>query len=46
MRAYNSKGIFSNLNDNAADLERVLKDTFRDYSVRIVGCVAFFVGKI
>lgn len=46
MRAYNSKGIFSNLNDNAADLESVLKDNFRDYSIRIVGCVAFFVGRI
>jgi hypothetical protein len=46
MRAYNSKGIFSNINDNAADLERVLKDNFRDYSIRIVGCVAFFVGQI
>jgi hypothetical protein len=46
MRAYNSKGIFSNLNDNASDLENVLKDNFRDYSIRVVGCVAFFVGKI
>jgi SAM-dependent methyltransferase len=46
MRAYNSKGIFSNLNDNEADLERVLKDNFRDYSIRIVGCAAFFVGQI
>jgi hypothetical protein len=46
MRAYNSKGIFSNLNDHAADLESVLKDNFRDYSILIVGCVAFFVGQI
>jgi len=46
MRAYNSKGIFSNLNDNAADLESVLKDNFRDYSIHIVGCVGFFVGRI
>jgi ubiquinone/menaquinone biosynthesis C-methylase UbiE len=45
MRAYNSKRIFSNLNDNAADLERVLQDNFRDYSIHIVGCVAFFVGR-
>ena len=46
MRAYNSKGIFSNLNDNTADLESLLKDNFRDYSIRIVGCVAFFEGRI
>jgi hypothetical protein len=46
MRAYNSKRIFSNLNDNSADLESILKDSFRDYSIQIVGCVAFFVGRI
>jgi len=46
IRAYNSKGIFSNLNDSAADLESVLNDNFRDYSIRIVGCAAFFVGRI
>ena len=45
MRAYNSKGIFGNSDDNAADLEQVLKDNFRDYSFRVVGCVAFFVGR-
>jgi hypothetical protein len=46
IRAYNSKGIFSNFNDNAADLESVLRDNFRDFSIRVVGCVAFFVGRI
>jgi ubiquinone/menaquinone biosynthesis C-methylase UbiE len=46
MRAYNSKRIFSNLNDNSADLESILKDSFHDYSIQIVGCVAFFVGRI
>ena len=45
MRTYNSKGIFGNTTDNAADLESVLKDNFRDYSMRVVGCVAFFVGR-
>lgn len=45
MRAYNSKGIFGNLDDQAADLERVLKDHFRDYSICTTGCVAFFVGR-
>ncbi|MBV8883853.1 MAG: class I SAM-dependent methyltransferase [Chroococcidiopsidaceae cyanobacterium CP_BM_RX_35] len=42
---YNSKGIFGNTNDTVADLESILKDNFRDYSLRIVGCVALFVGQ-
>jgi Methyltransferase domain len=45
MHLYNSKGIFGNINDSAADLERILKDNFRDYSLDQVGCVAFFVGQ-
>jgi hypothetical protein len=45
MRAYNSLGIFHNTQDNPAALERLLSDNFRDYSLRIVGCVAFFVGR-
>lgn len=45
MRTYNGKGIFGNTDDNLADLETVLKEEFRDYSVHIVGCVAFFVGR-
>ena len=46
MRIYNEKGIFGNVNDNASDLERVLKANFADYSIRIIGCVAFFVGRV
>jgi ubiquinone/menaquinone biosynthesis C-methylase UbiE len=45
MRVYNSKRIFSNLEDNAADLKSVLKVNFREYSIRVIGCVAFFVGR-
>ena len=45
MQVYNSKRIFANLNDNAGDLESVLKATFRDHSIRVIGCVAFFVGR-
>jgi len=45
MRIYNSKGIFGNVDDNAADLENILKANFRDYTIRVVGCVAFFVGR-
>lgn len=46
MRIYNSRGIFSNMNDNTADLESVLKDNFREYDIRVVGCAAFFIGQI
>lgn len=45
MRLYNAKRIFSNGSDSAADLERVLRDTFRDYSMKVVGCVALFLGR-
>ena len=45
MRLYNSKGIFGNASDTAADLERLLQEYFGDYSIRITGCVAFFVGQ-
>ena len=46
MRVYNSKGIFGNTYDHAADLERGLKENFHEYSLHIVGCVAFFTGRI
>ena len=45
MRTYNAKQIFSNTADNAADLENVLKDTFREYSIKLMGCVALFAGR-
>lgn len=46
MRIYNSKGIFSNMDDKAAELNRVLHDIFSDYSIRVFGCVAFFTARI
>ena len=45
MRTYNATRIFSNNTDSAADLEGVLRNTFRDYSMKVVGCVALFVGR-
>lgn len=45
MRIYNSKGIFSNTHDNLEDLVSVLQENFREYSVEVVGCVAFFSGR-
>lgn len=46
MRLYNSKGIFGNSEDNLADLENNLKTHFREYSTKVVGCVAFFEGRL
>ena len=45
MKIYNSKGIFSNTRDNPVDLENILAENFRDYTVQVTGCVAFFVGR-
>jgi hypothetical protein len=45
MRTYNAKGIFGNTNDTYEDLEKILKKHFHTYEIRIVGCVAFFVGR-
>jgi hypothetical protein len=44
MKTYNKKGIFSNDQDNRADLEDHLKKYFRKYTLEITGCVACFVG--
>ena len=42
---YNKKAIFSNLDDNCTDLEKILKNNFREYSVEVKGSVALFYGK-
>ena len=42
---YNDKAIFSNLHDNAIDLEVILKKNFNSYSVDVEGTVALFYGK-
>jgi len=44
-KAYNSRGIFSNTTDNQSDLEAILQHSFQDYSIRMEGCVALFLGK-
>ena len=46
MSVYNSKGIFSNQDDNLEGLERSLNHRFRDVSVQIVGCAALFSGRV
>ncbi len=46
MRMYNSRGIFCNADDNVEDLDSVLRDNLSEYSIHLVGCVAFFAGRI
>ena len=45
MALYNRRGIFSNAADDVVTLERVLRENFRGYSLRTIGCVAFFTGR-
>jgi hypothetical protein len=46
MGVYNSKGIFSNQDDDLEGLERSLNNRFRDVSIQVVGCVALFSGRV
>ncbi len=41
---YNKLSVFSNLQDNAGDLERILAANFMTYSVNVVGSYALFVA--
>jgi SAM-dependent methyltransferase len=43
MRLYNGRRVFSNLEDSLDDLRQVLRTTFRDVEIEIVGCVAQFL---
>jgi 2-polyprenyl-3-methyl-5-hydroxy-6-metoxy-1,4-benzoquinol methylase len=45
MGVYNSKGIFSNQDDDLEGLERSLSKRFRDVSIQVVGCAALFSGR-
>lgn len=45
MGLYNRKGIFGNATDRLPDLNATLTAHFRSHETRIVGCVAFFVGR-
>jgi hypothetical protein len=46
MGVYNSKGIFSNQDDDLDGLARSLNKHFRDVSIQVVGCVALFSGRV
>jgi hypothetical protein len=45
MAFYNKKGIFSNLEDDKAGLERALADHFHQHQIHIRGCVALFSAR-
>lgn len=46
MDVYNSKGIFSNQDDDLEGLKRSLSQRFRDVSVEVIGCAALFSGRV
>ena len=45
MGIYNTIKAFSNTADDVESLEHILRQTFRDYQVQVVGCVAFFQAR-
>ncbi len=42
---YNKKKIFSNLHDNAVDLETILRNSFESVFLKVIGSVALFCGQ-
>lgn len=45
MSVYNGVGVFDNVYDDRHGLETILQAVFPDYSLHVIGCVAFFVGR-
>ncbi len=45
LKVYNQRRIFTNTNDSYEDLKAILAHNFQEYSLHLVGCVAFFVGQ-
>jgi ubiquinone/menaquinone biosynthesis C-methylase UbiE len=45
MKAYNRRGIFSNMEDNYSQLETALREKFKDCKVVLEGCVAMFSAR-
>jgi hypothetical protein len=44
MRIYNKKGIFANLEDDLAEMDRVLASRFERFELEVIGAVALFAG--
>lgn len=45
MRLYNSRKVFSNLQDSLAGLRQALEENFRHVEIDVIGCVAQFSGR-
>lgn len=45
MKSFNATGVFSNTQDNLADLEQGLRTHFAEYAMEMVGHVALFMGR-
>ena len=45
MNSFNASGVFTNTQDNLADLEQGLSTHFAEYETKMVGHVAFFMGR-
>jgi hypothetical protein len=46
LRFLNGKGVFCNLDDDAATLEDILAARFTEYELRIQGSVALFAARV
>jgi ubiquinone/menaquinone biosynthesis C-methylase UbiE len=44
LKFYNSRKIFSNTHDSLEDLEGILEKHFQKYTLKVIGCVAFFAA--
>ena len=45
MKLFNTRGIFGNTQDSLADLEQGLSTHFTEYETKMIGHVAFFIGR-
>ncbi len=46
MDVYNKKGIFTNENDSLEELKKIMFHNFSESSVKTIGCVALFWGRL
>jgi hypothetical protein len=46
LRFLNGKGVFCNLDDDAATLEDILAARFTEYELRIQGSIALFAARV
>jgi hypothetical protein len=46
MNFYNRVQIFDNKNDSLEELKKIMSENFAEYSVKVMGCVALFWGRV